>query len=51
MAVPIDCSGRGHDFGVSWNTVCEIDIRRLKKLSRPDLTGLRRPVIDEVYLG
>ncbi len=38
-------------FGVSWNTVCEIDIRRLKKLSRPDLTGLRRLAIDEVYLG
>lgn len=38
-------------FGVSWNTVCEIDIRRLKKLSRPGLTGLRRLAIDEVYLG
>jgi transposase len=38
-------------FGVSWNTVCEIDIRRLKKLSRPGLAGLRRLAIDEVYLG
>ena len=38
-------------FGVSWNTVCETDIRRLKKLSRPGLTGLRRLAIDEVYLG
>lgn len=24
-------------FGVSWNTVCEIDIQRLKKPSRPGL--------------
>jgi transposase len=38
-------------FGVSWNTVCEIDIRRLKKLSRPGPTGLKRLAIDEVYLG
>ena len=38
-------------FGVSWNTVCEIDIRRLKKLSRPGLKGLKRLAIDEVYLG
>ena len=38
-------------FGVSWNTVCEIDIRRLKKLSRPGLTGLKRVAIDELYLG
>jgi transposase len=38
-------------FGVSWNTVCEIDIRRLKKLSRPELAGLKRLAIDEVYLG
>lgn len=37
-------------FGVSWNTVCEIDIRRLKKLSRPGLAGLKRLAIDEVYL-
>lgn len=38
-------------FGVSWNTVCEIDIRRLKKLSRPGLAGLKRLAIDELYLG
>ena len=38
-------------FGVSWNTVCEIDIRRLKKLSQPGLPGLKRLAIDEVYLG
>jgi len=38
-------------FGVSWNTVYEIDIRRLKKLSRPGLSGLNRLAIDEVYLG
>jgi transposase len=38
-------------FGVSWNTVCEIDIRRLKKLSRPGLAGLKRLAIDEIYLG
>lgn len=38
-------------FGVSWNTVCEIDVRRLKKLSRPGLAGLKRLAIDEVYLG
>ncbi|MFO1041057.1 MAG: ISL3 family transposase [Planctomycetaceae bacterium] len=38
-------------FGVSWNTVCRIDIRRLKKLSRPGLAGMKRLAIDEVYLG
>lgn len=38
-------------FGVSWNTVCEIDIRRLKKLPRPGLSGLKRLAIDELYLG
>jgi transposase len=38
-------------FGVSWNTVCEIDLRRLKKLARPKLSGLRRLAIDENYLG
>ena len=38
-------------FGVSWNTVCEIDIQRLQKLSRPGLAGLKRLAIDEVYLG
>ena len=38
-------------FGVSWNTICEIDIRRLKKLSRPGLSDLKRLAIDEIYLG
>lgn len=38
-------------FGVSWNTVCEIDVQRLKKLSRPGLASLKRLAIDEVYLG
>ena len=38
-------------FGVSWNTVCEIDVQRLKKLSRPSLRGLKRLAIDENYLG
>jgi transposase len=38
-------------FGVSWNTLCEIDIRRLKKLSRPGLSGLKRLAIDEIYVG
>ena len=38
-------------FGISWNTVCEIDLRRLKKLSRPGLAGLQRLAIDENYLG
>ena len=38
-------------FGVSWNTVCEIDVRRLKKLSRPALSSLKRLALDENYLG
>lgn len=38
-------------FGVSWNTVCEIDLRRLKTLSRPALGGLKRLALDENYLG
>ena len=38
-------------FGVSWNTVCEIDVQRLKKLAKPGLKGLKRPAIDENYLG
>lgn len=38
-------------FGVSWHTVCEIDLRRLKRLSRPGLKGLRRLAMDENYLG
>ena len=38
-------------FGVSWNTVCDIDLRRLKKLARPGLAGLQRLALDENYLG
>ena len=38
-------------FGVSWRTVCAIDLRRLKKLARPGLQGLRHLAIDENYLG
>jgi transposase len=35
-------------FGVSWNTACDIDLRRLKKLSRPKLAGLRRDLYREL---
>ena len=38
-------------FGVSWNTVCDIDLRRLKKLARPNLAKWKRLAIDENYLG
>ncbi len=38
-------------FGISWNTVCEIDLARLKKLARPQLSGLKRLAIDENHLG
>ena len=38
-------------FGVSWNTVCDLDLRRLKKRARPQLAGLKRLAIDENYLG
>jgi transposase len=38
-------------YGLSWNTVCEIDLARLKKLARPKLGGLKRLEIDENYLG
>ena len=38
-------------FGVSWNTVCDLDLRRLKKLARPGRAGLKRLAIDENYLG
>ena len=38
-------------FGLSWDTVAEIDRRRLKKLSRPELKGLKRLAIDELYVG
>ena len=38
-------------LGGSWNTVCDIDLRRLKKLARPKLSDLKRLAIDENYLG
>ena len=38
-------------YGLSWNTVCEIDLARLKKLARPGLQTLKRLAIDENYLG
>ena len=38
-------------FGVAWHTVSEVDLARLKKLPRPQLSGLKRLAIDENYLG
>ena len=38
-------------YGLSWNTVCDIDQARLKKLARPKLSGLKRLAIDENSLG
>ena len=38
-------------YGLSWNTVCEIDLARLKKLAWPGLKGLRRLAMDENYWG
>ena len=38
-------------FIISWNTVCEIDLARLKKLTRPKLSSLKRLSIDDDYLG
>ena len=37
--------------GLSWDTVAEIDQRRLKRLGRPDLQSLKRLAIDEVHVG
>ena len=37
--------------GLSWDTVAEIDQRRLKRLGRPELTSLKRMAIDEVHVG
>ena len=37
--------------GLSWDTVAEIDQRRLKRLGRPDLHHLKRLAIDEVHVG
>jgi transposase len=38
-------------FGISWNTIRDIDILRLKKLTRPGLKGLTHLAIDEKHLG
>lgn len=38
-------------LGISWNTVRDIDLQRLKKLSRPELEGLTHLAIDEKHLG
>jgi len=38
-------------YGISWSTVCEIDLARLKKLTRPGLKTLRRLAIEENFLG
>lgn len=38
-------------FGSSWNTVCEIDLRRLKKRTPPTLSKRKRLAIDENDLG
>ena len=37
--------------GLSWDTVAEIDQRRLKRLGRPELRNLKRLAIDEVHVG
>ncbi len=37
--------------GLSWDTVAEIDQRRLKRLGRPALQSLKRLAIDEVHVG
>lgn len=38
-------------FGVAWHTVCEVDLARIKKLPRPQLSQVKRLAIDENYLG
>lgn len=38
-------------FGVAWHTVCDVDLARLKKLPRPQLSEVQRLAIDENYLG
>lgn len=37
--------------GLSWDTVAEIDQRRLKRLGGPELKNLKRLAIDEVHVG
>ena len=41
----------GQMFALSWNTVSQIDLLRLRKLPRPKLSTLRRLALDENYLG
>ncbi len=38
-------------FGVAWHTVSEVNLARLKKLPRPNLSQVKRLSIDENYLG
>ncbi len=38
-------------FGVAWHTVSEVDLARLQKLPRPELSQVKRLAIDENYLG
>ena len=38
-------------FGVAWHTVCEMDLARLQKLPRPQLSEVKRLAIDENYWG
>ena len=38
-------------FGVAWHTVCDVDLARLKKLPRPQLSEVQRLAMDENYLG
>ena len=38
-------------FCMSWNTVCEIDLKLRKKFSHSELSGLMRLGIDGVYRG
>ena len=38
-------------YGLSWDTVCEIDVARLKRLARQKLSELKHLAIDENYLG
>ena len=38
-------------FGVAWHTVYDVDLARLRKLPRPQLSEVKRLAIDENYLG
>jgi transposase len=37
--------------GLSWDSVADMDRRRLQRLGRPELRSLKRLAIDEVYVG